>query len=174
MIDLRDRLLLLYPDFPELRFSVSGDGIPCGKASHRMTRAGRCWKLKKTELAEELVAMEFRLAYPRHIPLAQAVVISWTAYFPIPPSWPKWKREAAAAGMIAHESKPDYENVAKLIGDAGSPVTKIKRYRRRWSGIWTDDAKVSSAHCYMLYTSARPRIEICIRRWWPGNLKGRK
>src|SRR6185312_6076820 len=46
------------------------------------------------------------------------VLMTVRAVFPIPPSWPAWKREAAADGLIWHTAKPDLDNIIKLVKDA--------------------------------------------------------
>lgn len=48
--------------------------------------------------------------------LGSANSLSWTAYFPIPPSYSK-KKAAALAGQ-PHRQKPDRDNVDKAIMDA--------------------------------------------------------
>ena len=42
--------------------------------------------------------------------------VDWTAYFPIPKSWSKKKKELFAGGI--HRQKPDRDNVDKAILDA--------------------------------------------------------
>lgn len=38
--------------------------------------------------------------------------------YPVTPSWPAWKREAAIDGAFAYTKTPDLENVAKFVWDA--------------------------------------------------------
>lgn len=65
--------------------------------------------------------------------------------FPVPRSWPSWRR-AAAAGCL-RPGKPDADNLAKLVKDAGSGV------------LWIDDAQVVRLMVEKLY--ARPGEEPC-------------
>ncbi len=53
------------------------------------------------------------------------VSVEVRAYFAMPASWPKWKREL---GEREHTSKPDSDNVSKLVLDALNHVA------------WRDDA----------------------------------
>lgn len=48
--------------------------------------------------------------------LDRAVEISWVAIFPMPQSWPKWKKKALAGQR--HQQKPDRDNIDKAILDA--------------------------------------------------------
>lgn len=50
--------------------------------------------------------------------------------FPVPDSWPEWKREAALDSRIQHTKKPDCSNLVKAIEDACNQV------------LWHDDGQV--------------------------------
>ncbi len=52
------------------------------------------------------------------------------AVFDVPKSWPKWRRAEALAGRIHPTSRPDGDNILKLLGDALNGV------------VWSDDAQV--------------------------------
>jgi len=60
----------------------------------------------------------------------------------IPKSWPAWKHEAAADDLIVPTSRPDCDNVQKLIYDA------LNGY------AWMDDAQVFSVHVESRYHDA--------------------
>ena len=52
------------------------------------------------------------------------------AYFPVPKTWPKWKKAAAHFGMICPTRKPDADNVLKAVLDGLNGV------------VYKDDAQV--------------------------------
>ncbi len=83
-----------------------------------------------TERAEAEVLRIFRLKWPDHVPWAGAVQLRFTAVFEPPASWTKALKEAAASGLLYHTSKPDKDNIEKLIVDA----------LNGWA--WADDAQV--------------------------------
>lgn len=62
--------------------------------------------------------------------VAGAIELQIVAVFPVPQSWPNWKREAAAAGEVGHTTKPDGDNITKAVKDAFNGV------------VWLDDAQV--------------------------------
>lgn len=89
--------------------------VPIGKGRPRVTvRSGRAWAYTppKTTIAEKHVAAAARTngAKPVSGPLRMHV----EAIFPIPPSWPKDKRQSPPA----HTSRPDCDNLLKLVADA--------------------------------------------------------
>ena len=84
----------------------------------------------ETVAAEKLVRDLFALHYPKHTPWTRAVMLKFVAVFPIPPSWPKYLKEAAKRGTLIHTSKPDKDNIEKLVVDALKGLA------------WADDAQV--------------------------------
>jgi Holliday junction resolvase RusA-like endonuclease len=103
-----------------LRFSVPIS--PVGKARARVfaDKQGNIIAAtpQATKAAERAVARAFAAAYPGHTPHAGPVCLGVVAVCSIPKSWPKWQREAAAAGLYPHVTRPDADNIAKLVGDA--------------------------------------------------------
>ena len=69
---------------------------------------GRYWKYKD-KLKEEMEGID----------LSDCFCISWTAYFPIPKSWSKNKKEHMRGKW--HQQKPDRDNIDKGILDALLP-----------------------------------------------------
>ena len=128
--------------------------IPAAKGRPRFARVGqfvRTFTPAKTEEAERNFVA---LAAP-HAPAAPfdgPVGIDLTFMFPIPTSWPKWKQEAAAAGEVEHTSKPDADNVQKLVLDA---LTGTGRWFR-------DDAQITTLRSRKLYAAATGTI---VRIW---------
>lgn len=60
---------------------------------------------------------------------------------PIPAGWAAWKRAAALAGELVPTSTPDYDNLAKGVGDALNGVA------------WHDDAQVVDAFTRKRYAA---------------------
>ncbi len=83
--------------------------------------------------------------FDKDVPL-QADII---AYFPIPKSTSKKKREAMLNGEIYHTKKPDADNIAKCILDALNDIA------------YYDDSQVVYIRCKKNY-SDEPRAEITI------------
>lgn len=128
--------------------------IPAAKGRPRFARFGgfvRTFTPAKTETAERnLVAIA--APYAPAAPLEGPVAIALTFLFPIPTSWPKWKQHAAAAGAVEHTSKPDLDNLQKLVLDG---LTSTGRW-------WRDDAQVASVESHKGYGTA-PATVIRIR-----------
>lgn len=51
-------------------------------------------------------------------PLVGPVRLDMTFCMEIPASWPKWKKEAAAKGLVAPTARPDMDNLEKALLDA--------------------------------------------------------
>lgn len=84
----------------------------------------------QTREVEELVRWEFRRRYPRHQPWIGPILLQFTAVFELPKSATLAQRSAAAAGTLYHTSKPDKDNIEKLLCDALNGVA------------WVDDAQL--------------------------------
>lgn len=84
--------------------------------------------------------------FDKDVPL-QAHII---AYFPIPKSTSKKKREAMLNGEIYHTKKPDADNLAKAVLDALNGIA------------FYDDAQVCELIVQKWY-SDNPRVEISIK-----------
>jgi Holliday junction resolvase RusA-like endonuclease len=74
------------------------------------------------------------------------------AYMPVPGSWSKKKVEAALEGQIMPTTKPDSDNIIKML-DALNKV------------VWKDDALIVSLFVLKRY-SDRPRLRIMIWKWF--------
>jgi len=95
-------------------FSIPGKPTP--KARARTTKAGVTFTPKPTQLAEGKVLECYLAAYPDAPPYEGAVELSVMVYFSIPPSWSK--KKAAAAKDAPHVSRPDLDNIIKMVTDA--------------------------------------------------------
>jgi Holliday junction resolvase RusA-like endonuclease len=72
-----------------------------------------------------------------------------SAYYPIPKSWSKKKRQLAVDGEIYPQVKPDLDNVMKAILDALNGV------------VYADDSQVINLVATKRY-STDPRIEVYV------------
>lgn len=137
-------------DVDELHFVVEGD--PVGKGRPRFTRSGHVFTPQKTRSYESRVGVACRSAMAVASvlgPFDGAVEMRVTAFFPIPKSATKAKRESALQGLI-RPSKPDIDNVGKAILDGCNGIA------------YKDDAQVQELHVEKLY-GERPRVEVSIR-----------
>lgn len=106
---------------PGLYFEVPGR--PQGKARPRFAH-GHVYTPQATHEYERLIAAcarkELRKEEARKNGYRRTgqKVLEVYAYFPIPKSWPKWRREQAERGEIAPTCKPDADNIEKVVADA--------------------------------------------------------
>jgi Holliday junction resolvase RusA-like endonuclease len=134
-----------------MTLSFTIPGVPVAKGRPKFARRGKfvtAYTPAKTRHAEETLAaraMEFRPPEPLFVPLALDVIF----FFPIPESWPKWKRDRALSSVVYHDTKPDLDNCLKLLKDALNAV------------FWLDDKQIWYAVASKRY-GAVPRIEVII------------
>ncbi len=114
-----------------ISFVVPGE--PRGKARARVLRSGHAYTPRETLLAENEIKHFARAAGVRV--LEGPVYLVVTASYTVPKSWSK-KRAAAARYKT---SKPDGDNVAKLVKDSLNGIA------------WSDDAQVAVLHVEKLY-----------------------
>lgn len=101
-----------------MRFTIPGE--PCGKGRPRVVHVNgvsRTYTPEKTARYENLVQLMFRNACREYIAEGPAGM-RIEAYFSIPKSTSKRKRELMLVGMIRPTKKPDMDNIAKIICDA--------------------------------------------------------
>lgn len=93
-------------------------GKPVGKGRPRFGR-GRAYTPKTTVEYEKLIADCARQVFGSQEPTEMPCRMQIDAFFPIPKSWPKYKREAVEKGCGGYRpGKPDIDNVAKAVLDA--------------------------------------------------------
>jgi Holliday junction resolvase RusA-like endonuclease len=133
----------------ELSASFTVDGAPQGKARPRVTRHGT-YTPAKTKEYEKAVQWSYMMqcqgAMFPDCPLQ--VVID--AYFPIPKSASKRKRQEMNDDIIRPKVKPDLDNIAKAICDALN------------GEAWHDDAQIVNLYVRKWY-SDKPRVDVQIR-----------
>jgi len=107
-------------------------GIPTGKGRARVsTRGGfpRAYTPKKTKEAEQNLQAQAAQYRPDRL-FEGAISINYHIFVPIPKSFSKKKREDALMGKMHPLTKPDIDNIEKLVFDAFNGV------------IWLDDRQV--------------------------------
>lgn len=122
-------------------------GAPLGKERLRVRRAtGTQYTPERTINYESRLALVAQEAMKGRPLLLGPIAIDLRIYMPIPVSRPKrWKAEALS-GAQRPLTKPDWDNVAKILDGVNLVV-------------WRDDAEVVEAHVYKYY-SDRPRLTL--------------
>ena len=116
-----------------------------------MTKSGHAFTPAKTRKAERDIRMMARQAMAGRQPMTGPLRCRIEAVFKIASSWPRWKRNLALEGKVAHTSKPDGDNVAKLAKDACNGI------------VWLDDAQVVELAVCKQY-GATPALRITVDR----------
>lgn len=129
-----------------IRFTVPG--LPQGKGRARFGN-GRTYTPAKTVAYEGLIALAGQQAMAGRELLTAPVYIQVHAFFPIPASWSKKRRVAAATRLTWHTGKPDGDNVLKAVGDGLNGI------------VWKDDSQVAFAKVLKHYADT-PRLEVFV------------
>lgn len=133
-------------------FTVPGE--PTGKGRARTVRNGgitRTFTPEKTVLYENLIKVEFQnqcrgVYFEKGRPLEMLVM----AYYAIPASASKKKREQMIDGSIRPLKKADSSNVLKAVEDALNKVA------------YDDDVQIVETHISRFYGDI-PRVEVLIK-----------
>lgn len=139
-----------------LSVSITLPGLPRGKGRPKFsTRGGfpRAYTDAQTASFEGALRLAGSAAMQGRAPLEGALNLNMTAVFPIPPSWSKTKRAAAAEGIIRPTGKPDCDNLLKTIDGLNGIV-------------WRDDAQIVRASIAKIY-GAEPEMVIEVRECLP-------
>lgn len=126
-------------------------GQPQGKARARtVTRGGvvRSYTPPKTADYEKMVAFCYRTQGGRYYS-DDPVRLHIAAFYEIPKSWSRKKRDEAAASDLLPTVKPDCDNCIKIIADALNGVA------------YADDKQIISVNLTKRY-SREPRVEVHI------------
>lgn len=135
-----------------IRFTVPG--TPIAKGRPRLTTRGgfaRAFTPAKTVAYEGLVALAGQEAMAGQPPIDAALALDIVAWFPIPPSWSKKKRDEALNGTLYHVCRPDGDNILKAIGDGLNGV------------VWRDDSLIAQCSIIKRYGET-PCAAITVRR----------
>jgi Holliday junction resolvase RusA-like endonuclease len=123
-------------------------GEPVAKGRPRVTKWGT-YTPEKTKNYETLVKELFFIEHGQPLlegPLSMRV----QAYFTIPKSTSKKRKELMKSGEIRPTKRPDLDNILKIIGDALNEVA------------YKDDKQIISASIEKFY-SDEPRLEVEIK-----------
>lgn len=104
----------------EVSFNIQGPMR--GKQRPRATRMGRIYTPKETVNAEAYIKYLASVAMGEMEPFTGALKATFAIYVEIPKSFTKGKREAALAGTVYPTTKPDLDNIVKLLADAMNGV----------------------------------------------------
>lgn len=130
----------------EIHFTVPG--VPVGKGRPRVTAHGT-YTPQKTRDYEQKVRLCWKtqsgVSFASGAPLSADIV----AYFPVPRSLSKRRREAMEG--IFHVARPDADNIAKAILDSLNGFA------------FPDDSAVQLDRVWKLRTNGAPRVEVTIR-----------
>lgn len=150
----------------QLSFTVIGD--PQGKARPRFSRAGksvRTYTPTATQKYEELVryCAVSAMREKRIGPITVSVSLTIKAYFKIPNSYTKKRREDCLNGDERPSKKPDSDNIAKIVLDGLNPKMKRSKVLHKMvclqQGLYLDDKQVVSLNVEKWYAE-EPRVVI--------------
>lgn len=126
-------------------------GPPKGKARARTVRTGGgqtfSYTPEGTVLYENLVKISFSETGEKPFDADQSLHVSMTAYYPIPKSASRKKKEEMSAGRIRPAKKPDIDNIIKSVLDALNGVA------------YHDDTQVVAVFAEKYYSDT-PRVEV--------------
>lgn len=137
-----------------LHFSIPTTPVAKGRArsTARVGANGKAFAKHYTPAAtrdfEALVKDFAQQAMKGGDPLTCPVDMLVEFRFRIPETWPKWKAELAAAGLVHHTKKPDCSNLVKAIEDACNGV------------VWKDDGQVVGAIQDKVWTTGAEAIVV--------------
>ena len=125
------------------------DGQPVGKGRPRFSRkSGTVYTPEKTARYEERLAWTAQSVMEGHPLLTGALQVDIEAHMEIPKCKTKAFRAAALVGNIKPTTKPDPDNIAKML-DALNRV------------VWVDDSQIFLLTVHKQY-SDRPHLRISI------------
>ena len=143
----------------EVKFTVYGE--PQGKGRPRFVARynpvtgkafGQAHTPDKTIVYENLVRTEFSTQTKNYrFPDDAMLDMRILAYYSIPKSASKKKREMMISGSIRPTKKPDQDNVIKVIADSLNQVA------------YKDDTQIVDCQCRKFYAD-KPRVEVIIRQ----------
>jgi Holliday junction resolvase RusA-like endonuclease len=129
--------------------SIIIPGKPLGKQRPRVLRTGIAYTPKETVTYETFVKMLYLEKYAGEKPFEGPVAMLISAFYQIPKSASKRRREAMARHHIPPTTKPDLDNIAKIIMDALAGVA------------YEDDKQITSCSINKLY-SDEPKVIVNI------------
>lgn len=133
----------------KVKFTIPGE--PKGKGRHRTTKTGRTYTPEDTVMYENLIKTMYRqqcgnIRFDDNDQLDMRI----TAYFPIPKSVSKKKREAMINHLVRPTTKSDWDNIGKIVGDALNNIA------------YHDDKQIVDGQVRKFY-SEEPRVVVTIQ-----------
>lgn len=149
-----------------LKFVVPGE--PQGKARPRFARRGKyvsTYTPKETQIYEALVrycAVSARTQKGIK-PISAEMGLEIKAYFKIPKSYSKKRKDRCLNGKERPSKKPDSDNIAKIVLDGLNPKMKLNHALHRaenvQEGLYLDDKQVVGLSVEKWYAE-EPRVVI--------------
>ena len=136
-------------------------GTPTPKGRPRFTSSGRAYTDAKTRAAEQNILAVWLTQARGRTAHDGPVIADITATFVPAVSWPKWKREEALAVNWFHTSKPDLDNLMKIIDGLNGVA-------------WVDDSQVFHVGARKQYGSVASTVITLTFLPSPTNPKGTK
>lgn len=133
-----------------VRFTIEGNPVAKGRHRSYINKGGRIgtYTPQKTESWENYIRMVARTYAPGEL-MTGPVKLQCMFYMQIPKSWSQKKKEEAQTFNRFPTTKPDLDNMVKLVKDALKGI------------IWHDDSQVVFSRETKFY-SVKPRTEIYI------------
>lgn len=130
------------------------EGKPQGKARARTfynSRAGKMQSItpEKTKSYEDLIRWKYKAAGGEYYG-EKTLQVDIEAYYPMPKAFSKAKVKAVVDGKLRPTTKPDCDNIVKVVLDALNGVA------------YYDDKQVISVSCSKFYDE-KGYIRICIK-----------
>jgi len=124
-----------------IEFTIPGDAVPWARAGKRGPHTGAPQKMSFTPAKQRNYAGVIKMFYERAAPsltlIEGPVEVSVVATYLWPASWSARKR--ALPGAQWKVSKPDWDNLGKIVGDALNKVA------------WRDDSQIACGFVWKKY-----------------------
>lgn len=154
-------------EYHSVVFGIIGE--PQGKARPRFARRGKLvstYTPSTTQKYEELIrysALRVRQKNGIKKPISADISLGIRAYFKIPKTYSKKRKERCLNGEERPSKKPDSDNIAKIVLDGLNPKMKVDHVQHKaicvHEGLYRDDKQVVSLKVDKYY-SDKPRVEI--------------
>ena len=148
-----------------MRVEFIVDGQPVGKARPRVTRTVT-FTPKRTSQYEELIRYAAISNFEGYFEKGCALDVKIIAYFGVPKSYTKKRRENCLAGIELLTKKPDIDNIGKIVLDGMNPkLRKDKQLHKMvevMRGIYQDDQQVTYLTVKKRYAD-RARVEVRVK-----------
>lgn len=128
-----------------MRIVIPGDPIANMRHRHRLV-GKKVWTYDPQMQEKKLTARVISEQLSRSFPKEAAYVVKFQFNFLPPKSASNAKKNLMLWGVIAHTTKPDYDNLCKFYGDIGNEL------------LWPDDRFIVDAHPIKRYAEEASTI----------------